>query len=389
MPENQNMKTQCETQEMKGVYMKYKAFQDIELSRLGMGNMRLPLEDMSNPGAPIDYKAAHEIIDYAYEQGINYFDTAYVYNDGDSEKCLGACMKKHPRDRFYLATKYYIEASPDYKGVFEEQLKRLQTDYIDFYLMHCLKDDNIDKYLESGAIEFFLEKKKEGKIRYLGFSSHASVPSLERFASHHDWDFAQLQLNYFDWNYGTAKDEYEVLASRNIPIMVMEPVRGGRLAGLTPEAEAVLKAAHPDWSIAAWALRFVKSLPAVQVVLSGMSSMEQICDNLATFSDDEGLSETDMETLMKACGLFKNQVQVPCTACRYCCSGCPGEINIPEYMNLYNAYKVDGPWALNDAAKIESKGKPADCVACGACTGHCPQDIDTPAIMKELAALLK
>lgn len=369
--------------------MKYKAFQDIELSRLGMGNMRLPSEDMSNPGAPIDYKAAHEIIDHAYEQGINYFDTAYVYNDGDSEKCLGACMKKHPRDRFYLATKYYIEASPDYKGVFEEQLKRLQTDYIDFYLIHCLKDDNIDKYLESGAIEFFLEKKKEGKIRYLGFSSHASVSSLERFASHHDWDFAQLQLNYFDWNYGTAKDEYEVLASRNIPIMVMEPVRGGRLAGLTPEAEAVLKAAHPDWSIAAWALRFVKSLPAVQVVLSGMSSMEQICDNLATFSDDEGLSEADMETLMKACGLFKNQVQVPCTACRYCCSGCPGEINISEYMNLYNAYKVDGPWALNDAAKIESKGKPADCVACGACTGHCPQDIDTPAIMKELAALLK
>ena len=169
----------------------------------------------------------------------------------------------------------------------------------------------------------------------------------------------------------------------------MEPVRGGRLADLTPEANAVLKAAHPDWSIASWALKFVKSLPQVQVILSGMSTMEQLEDNLATFADGEGLSGADREILEKACEMFKSQIQVPCTACRYCCSECPMEINIPEYMKLYNAYKVDGPWALKDASKIESQGKPSDCIGCGACTGHCPQNIEVPKIMEELADLIK
>lgn len=369
--------------------MKYKKFQDIELSTLGLGNMRLPMKDNNDPKSPIDYPAAHEMMDYAYEQGINYFDTAYVYNDGDSEKCVGAGMKKHPRESFYVATKYFIAANPDYEAVFNEQLERLQTDYIDFYLIHCLMDNNIDSYLESGAIEFFLQKKKEGKIKYLGFSSHSSVETLECFADHHAWDFAQLQINYFDWYYGTAKKEYDILAERHIPIMVMEPVRGGLLADLTPEANAVLKEAHPDWSIASWALRFVKSQPAVQVVLSGMSNMEQTKDNLATFSDDKGLSPEDLAVLEKACALFQSQVQVPCTACRYCCSSCPKEINIPEYMKLYNAYKVDGPFAFNRAGNIESNGKPADCIACGVCTKHCPQSIDIPGIMKELAGLMQ
>ena len=170
--------------------------------------------------------------------------------------------------------------------------------------------------------------------------------------------------------------------------MVMEPVRGGRLASLTPEANEVLKTAHPNWSIAAWALRFVKSLPQVQVILSGMSTMDQLEDNLDTFADDDGLNETDMETLEKACSMFKNQIQVPCTACRYCCSGCPMEINIPEYLKLYNGYKVDREQALAGAAAIESKGKPADCAGCGSCIGHCPQNINTPEIMTELARLI-
>ena len=368
--------------------MKKKAFQDIELSRLGMGNMRLPSVDPKDPNAPIDYPEAFKIIRRAYEEGINYFDTAYVYNDGDSEKCLGEAMKIFPRDSYYLATKFYIDANPDYEAVFEEQLRRLQTDRIDFYLIHCLTDANIDKYLDSGAIEYFLEQKKNGRIRYLGFSSHASVDSLRRFADHHAWDFAQIQLNYYDWNYAATKQEYQILAEKDIPIMVMEPVRGGRLADLTPQADQILKTAHPDWSIAAWALKFVKSLPQVQVILSGMSTMEQLEDNLATFADDESLDEEDMETLWKACDMFKNQIQVPCTACRYCCIGCPKEINIPSYLTLYNSYKVDGPWALAEASAIQSKGKPADCVGCGACTGHCPQNIDTPKIMVELAGLI-
>lgn len=369
--------------------MNYKAFQNIKLSGLGMGNMRLPSTDPKNPSAPIDYSEAFKIIRRAYEAGINYFDTAYIYNNGESEKCLGEAMKIFPRDSFFIATKFSIDSTPDYEAVFEEQLRRLQTDYIDFYLLHCLTDANVDKYLNSGAIEYFLKQKEEGRIRYLGFSSHAGVETLRRFTSHREWDFAQLQINYYDWNYSSAKEEYQILEERNIPIIVMEPVRGGRLADLTPEANAVLKAAHPDWSIASWALKFVKSLPQVQVILSGMSTMEQLEDNLATFADGEGLSGVDREILEKACEMFKSQIQVPCTACRYCCSECPMEINIPEYMKLYNAYKVDGPWALKDASKIESQGKPSDCIGCGACTGHCPQNIEVPKIMEELADLIK
>lgn len=368
--------------------MEYKSFQDIKLSRLGMGNMRLPSVDPKNPNAAIDHPEAIKLIRRAYDEGINYFDTAYVYNDGDSEICLGEAMKVFPRDSYYIATKFYIDANPDYEAVFEEQLRRLQTDRIDFYLIHCLNEGNVDKYLNSGAIEYFLEQKKNGRIRYVGFSSHAGVETLRRFADHHQWDFAQLQINYYDWNYSSAKEEYQILEERNIPIMVMEPVRGGRLADLTPETNEVLKKAHPDWSIASWALRFVKSLPQVQVILSGMSDMEQLLDNLATFDNGESLDEKDMEILQKTCEMFKSQIQVPCTACRYCCSGCPMQINIPDYLKLYNNYKVNGVWALSDAAKIESEGKPADCIGCNACTGHCPQNINTPEIMKKLAELL-
>jgi len=367
--------------------MIYKEFQNIKVSGLGMGNMRLPAVEPGVPGSPIDYVKAHEIIDNALANGINYFDTAYVYTG--SEECLGACMTKHDRDSFYLASKFHIGSNPDYEAVFAESLRRLQTDHIDFYLLHCLLDNNIDTYLESGAIPYFEQKKEEGKITYLGFSSHASTDVLRRYADARKWDFAQIQLNYYDWVYGTAKEEYEILTERNIPIVVMEPVRGGRLSSLTPEAEAVLKAAHPDWSISSWALRFVKSLPNVKVILSGMSSMEQITDNLNTFSVEDGLNEEDMAILMKACELFRSSMVVPCTGCRYCTEGCPVQINIPEYLKVYNAYKVNGQHELNAAKNIESEGTPADCIGCGACEAACPQSIKIPDLMAEMAELLK
>ncbi len=368
--------------------MQYKAFQDISLSRLGMGNMRLPINAQLE-GRPIDVEKSQQIIDYAMAHGINYYDTAWVYNDGGSEKFLGPALSKYPRDSYCLATKFNIQSTPDPEPVFEEQLKRLCTDHIDFYLLHCLTDGNIGKYLDSGCIDYFLEQKRLGRIRYLGFSSHASPQTLERFAGHHDWDFAQLQINYFDWSFDTAKEEYEILARKNIPIMVMEPVRGGRLAELTPETEAMLRTAHPDWSIASWALRFVQSLPGVQVILSGMSNLEQIRDNVATFSGELGLGETDMALLMEVCRKFRSQVQTPCTACRYCCSGCPAQINIPEILKIYNTWKVDGRWALRKLDDVDSQGKPADCIGCGACTQHCPQNIDVPALMAELAEQTK
>ena len=368
--------------------MEYKAFQDIKLSRLGMGNMRLPTQG-DGFNAPIDYKKAHEIIDYGMAHGITYYDTAYVYNGGDSERCLGEALKKYPRDSFYVATKFNYQANHDYKAVFEEQLERLQVDYIDFYLHHALMEGSIEDYLNCGCIDYFLEQKAKGRIKYLGFSSHAAPKTLQRFADHHQWDFAQLQVNYFDWNYSTTKEEYQILTDRNIPVMVMEPVRGGRLASLTPDAEALLKEAHPDWSMASWALRFVRTLPNVQVILSGMSTMDQIVDNCATFSDPEPLSEKDMDLLMEACSLFRSQLQVPCTACRYCTPNCPMEINIPEFLRVYNDYKVGGMMALGKANAIQSGGRPGDCIGCGSCASHCPQNIDIPGVMSQLAEALE
>ncbi|MCQ2554977.1 MAG: aldo/keto reductase [Clostridia bacterium] len=368
--------------------MEYKAFKDVKLSRLGLGNMRLPSDKDAEGKVHINHEKAWELIDLAYEKGITYFDTAYVYNAGDSEVTVGEAMSKHDRNTFYIATKFNVNANPDYEAVFKQELERLQTDHIDFYLIHCLMDSNIDKYIESGAIEYFKKMKEEGKITYLGFSSHASVETLKRFADYTDWDFAQLQINYFDWMYGTSKAEYEILTERNIPVMVMEPVRGGKLSSLTPETDAILKERHPEWSISSWALRFVKTLPNVQVILSGMSTLSQVNDNIETFSNDESLCDEDMKLLMEVCEKFKKQIQVPCTGCRYCTDDCPAEINIPEFLNLYNQYKVDGASVLKKAEKIETTGTPKDCVGCGACTANCPQNIDTPKIMEELKGLL-
>ena len=368
--------------------MIYKDFNGIKLSALGLGNMRLPRINPDNPDQGIDWPQAHRMMARAMEAGINYYDTAYVYGNGDSELCLGEGMKKFPRSSFHLATKFNIRATTDYEMVFETQLKRLQTDYIDFYLIHCLQVDNAQGYMNGGAIEYFEKQRSLGRIRYLGFSTHAPVDLMEKFADFHRWDFAQIQLNFFDWNYGKAKKEYEILTSRNIPVMVMEPVRGGRLATLNEEANAVLRAMRPDWSIPSWALRFVRTLDGVCVTLSGMSNMEQLEDNIATFEDSHTLSEAEYSTLMKASDIFQRDVFVPCTGCRYCTSTCPAQINIPAWLALYNDYKVRGNWAIKDAAKVDSLGKPADCINCQACISQCPQDIRIPDFMRELSGLL-
>lgn len=366
--------------------MIYKSFQDISLSRLGMGNMRLPIQN-DVEGKPIDREKAREIIDLAMKSGINYYDTAYMYHGGESEKFLGdELVSRYPRDSFYIATKYIRFANKDYRAVFEEQLSRLKTDRVDFYLIHAVGDDSCDDYLDCGCIDYFLEQQKNGRIKYFGFSSHASPDTLRRFASHHKWDFAQIQLNYFDWIYGSAKAEYQILEELDIPVVVMEPVRGGKLAALSDEAKALISDMHPDWSDASWAFRFVKSLPQVQIVLSGMSTLDQMTENLATFSDEIALTATETSALLEACKVFHSQLQVPCTACRYCCDGCPVDIDIPAVLNIYNKYKLDGAWALEQLDSLPG-GKPVDCISCEACKSHCPQSIDITAIMQELASV--
>lgn len=362
--------------------MIYKPFKDLSLSCLGMGNMRLPTRpDLE--GNPIDREGAGKMIDYAMKSGVNYYDTAYVYNSGDSEKFLGETITKYPRESYYLATKFHIMSNPDYKAVFEEQLKRLNTDYIDFYLVHAVMDSSAQKYIDSGCIEYFNELRKQGKIRYLGFSNHSSPETLKMFIKQNNWDFVQLQLNYYDWEYGSAKKEYEIVAESGLPVIVMEPVRGGKLASLTDDANKLLKDAHSDWSIPSWAFRWLRTLPNVQVVLSGMSNMEQVIDNINTFSDENTLSEADTELLFKARDMFRNQIQVPCTACRYCCDECPKKIDIPNVLSVYNDYKLSGDWVL-DRLKHSDKAGPKDCIGCKKCTGHCPQSIDVPKIMEEL-----
>lgn len=360
-------------------------FQNICLSALGMGNMRLPIVKGGSDG-DIDMARGMEIIDRAMKNGINYYDTAYVYHGGKSEEFLGeALVKRYPRDSFYIADKFFIHANSDYKAVFEEQLQRLKTDHIDFYLIHSVTDNTADMYINSGCIEYFEEQKRLGRIKYLGFSSHSSPEKLKRFAEYRDWDFAQIQLNYYDWLCGSAKAEYEVLREKDIPIIVMEPVRGGRLAKLTPEAEAMLKEARPEWSVPSWAFRWLKRLEGIKVILSGMSDNAQIEDNLGTFSDGSALSDNEEKLLFDSCNIFRKAIVVPCTSCRYCCGGCPAEINIPEVLSLYNRYRIDGEWVLHDMDKLDSKGKPKDCVGCGACESHCPQGIAVSKIMEELA----
>ena len=370
--------------------MIYKPFQDIKLSTLGMGNMRLPTlgEGLM---APIDKEKATAIIDYAMSSGVNYYDTGYMYHGGQSEKFLGeALVDRYPRNRFCLATKYFAQAKADYRAMFAEQLERLRTDYIDFYLIHGIFDHTFRTYLDNGCIDYFLEQKQQGNIRYLGFSSHASVENLITFANHHKWDFAQIQMNYYDWAKSTTAKEYQVLAEREIPMMIMEPCRGGPLASLCPEAASVLKAAHPDWSVAAWAFRWVKQFPAVQVVLSGMTTMEQIVDNVAVFSDAEALSNGDVEILNQAFSVFERTINVPCTGCGYCTESCPMKIDIPGVMAAYNSFKISSfHRRLNGLNDLKSSTGPIDCIDCKSCAERCPQGIAIPEIMTELAGAQK
>ncbi len=368
------------------IHMIYKHFKGIQLSRLGMGNMRLPTIG-DDPGGEIDFERAQEIIDYAMNHGVNYYDTAYVYHNSQSESFLGKALEKYPRDSYYLATKFFIQANNDYKAVFEEQLSRLKTDYIDFYLIHGIFDSNWKQYIDCGCIEYFEKQKAKGRIKYLGFSSHASVESLTAFAEYHKWDFAQIQLNYYDWFHGSAIQEYEVLRSRNIPIISMEPLWGGRLAALSPDVDAILKTEHPYWSIASWALRWLGRLDAVQVVLSGMSALDQIKENVELFQNEVSLNDRDEELLKNACDAFRSSVVVPCTECRYCCEDCPTQIDIPGIVSLYNRFKLDGPFALMDIDSF--KAKPTDCTECDACSERCPQSIDIGAIMQELSEVIR
>ena len=361
-----------------------------KLFMLGFGCMRLP---QTADGA-IDETELQRMVDYAIGHGVNYFDTAYPYHGGMSEICVGRALAKHPREKWFLADKYpghQIASSYDPAGIFEEQLKKCGVEYFDFYLLHNVYENSIGVYTDPkwSILDYFREQKRLGRIRHLGFSSHARTDTLERFLKYagDSMEFCQIQLNYLDWSLQDAKAKYELLTERGIPVWVMEPLRGGRLAALPEDAEKKLKALRPDESTASWSFRWLQRLPNVKMVLSGMSSSGQMADNTASFSGGKPQSDGEAALLEEIAEALKNAV--PCTRCRYCCDGCPMGLDIPMLIHAYNDLKFANSMTVPmqfDA--LPEDRKPSACIACGACAAVCPQNIDIPAVLVELSEAL-
>ena len=372
--------------------MIYRDFQDLKLSALGMGAMRLPVIDGDD--SKVDTAAAEEMVAYAMEHGINYYDTAWGYHSGQSELVMGNALKKYPRENYYLATKfpgYDLSNMDKVEEIFEEQLKKCQVEYFDFYLFHNVCEMNIDAYLDEkyGIYEYLIEQKKNGRIRHLGFSAHGSYDVIKRFLDAYgkDMEFCQLQLNYLGWSFQDAKAKVELLKEHDIPVWVMEPLRGGKLASLSEENTKKLREMRPDEETPAWAFRFLQSLPGVKVVLSGMSNMEQLQANIRTYEEDKPLSGEEMKNLLDIADSMLKKKTLPCTACHYCVSHCPQELDIPELLNLYNEHCFTeggfiAPMALSSDPDDK---KPSACIGCRSCEAVCPQQIKISEAMSDFA----
>ena len=376
--------------------MIYRDFQGMKLSALGFGAMRLPVIDGDD--SRIDEAAALKMVDTAMKSGVNYYDTAWGYHGENSELVMGKALARYPRDSFYVATKFpgYDPANwGKVEEIFEYQLEKLGVDHFDFYLFHNVCEMNIDAYLDDGKYgiySYLMQQKRNGRIRHLGFSCHGAMPVLKRFLDAYgkDMEFCQLQLNYLDWTFQGGRDKVALLDEWHIPVWVMEPLRGGRLAKLAPEYETELKALRPDEEIPAWAFRFLQSIPSVTVILSGMSNEEQLEKNLATFAEDKKLNDAEMKALMSVADRMLSVGTVPCTACHYCVSHCPQGLDIPHLISLYNEHAYTGggfiaPMALS--ALPEDK-RPQACLGCRSCEQVCPQQIKISEVMADFSAKL-
>ena len=375
--------------------MMYRDFQDVKLSALGMGAMRLPVVDGDD--SKIDEAAAFAMVDEAMARGVNYYDTAWGYHNGNSELVMGKALARHPREKFYLATKfpgYDLSNMGKVEEIFEKQLEKCQVEYFDFYLFHNVCEMNIDAYLDPkyGTYDYLLAQKKNGRIRHLGFSAHGDYDVMKRFLEAYgkDMEFCQIQLNYLDWDFQDAKRKVELLNQWNIPVWVMEPLRGGKLAYLAPEDEAKLKALRPDEGIPAWAFRYLQSIPSVVVTLSGMSNMEQMKENIATFETDKPLNETELETLHAIAQGMVKKIVLPCTACHYCTSHCPQGLDIPNLLSLYNehCFTQGGFIAPMALSAIPADKQPSACIGCRSCEAVCPQGIKISEAMADFTAKL-
>ena len=373
--------------------MIYKSFQGEQLSALGLGAMRLP----TLPDGTIDEAAAADMVAVAMREGVNYYDTAWGYHNGGSEPVMGKLLSAYPRESFKLASKfpgYDLSNMDKVTEIFEKQLERCRVSYFDFYMFHNVCEMNIDDYLDPkfGIYDYLIAQKRSGRIRHLGFSTHGTLETMRRFLTAYgkDMEFCQIQLNYVDWDFQEAKRKIELLNEYGIPVWVMEPLRGGKLANLGEAYQRALANIRKDETVPAMAFRFLQAIPEVVVTLSGMSNMTQLCENIATFKENKPLNGMEFDAILAmAADMTKNVI--PCTSCRYCTEYCPQGLNIPRLIGLYNEHAFTGggfiaPMALS---RVDADKRPTACLGCGACEAVCPQNIKISEVMADFVRRLK
>lgn len=371
-------------------------FKNKHISALGFGAMRLPIIDSVN--ANIDQAQTDAMVAYAIENGVNYFDTAWGYHDGNSETAIGKALSAYPRNSFYLADKfpgYDVKNMDKVEEIFEEQLKRCGVDYFDFYLIHNVCEMNIDAYLnpDYAILDYLVEQKKNGRIKHFGFSAHGSVTIIARFLEMYGgaMEFCQLQINWLDWEFQDARKKAELAAEHNLPLIVMEPLRGGKLVNVSDDDKQALTNIRPNETTVSMAFRFVQSLPNVITTLSGMSNLEQLADNISIFCEDKPLSDDEMKAILTLGKEMTVRDGVPCTECRYCTAHCPQRLDIPHLLSLYNEYSFTGGGFLAPMAvkSLPEEERPDACIQCRACEAVCPQQIAISDTLYEFAEKLK
>lgn len=376
--------------------MIYKNFQDMKLSALGFGTMRLPVID--GDVSRIDEKASEMMVDHAMAHGVNYYDTAWGYHNGNSELVIGRLLKKYDRSSFYLASKfpgYDLRNMDKVEEIFEKQLKKCQVEYFDFYMFHNVCEMNIDEYLDRkhGIFDYLVRQKKAGRIKHLGFSAHGSCQVMERFMEAYgsEMEFCQIQLNYIDWKFQNAEGKIKLLNRYGLPVWVMEPVRGGKLARLSDEDMTRLKALDADETAAGWAFRFIQSVPEVKVTLSGMSDMAQLEENIKIFEHDKPVSQKGYALLTDIADRMIKKTSVPCTGCHYCTEHCPKGIDIPRLIELYNedAFNKGGFLPIIGLQAIPEGKRPDSCMKCHSCEAVCPQNIKISDVLAAFAERMK